>query len=179
MDTMFWLERDAPRLEELARTRMLIRILVYFKPPDWPVARWRRVTQINLLTYVCEDLFELVCVSDEVGGVLRLGTEKFIFHNRGDASGALCLRLAELDPDFWIYEEEFVARAKDYEGNFSAVLPTNFHLMLHYARLHTLLVETRGSAAHDTPEGMATRTFLRRFEAFFKERIKEWERVLG
>jgi hypothetical protein len=77
---------------------------------------------------------------------------------------------------FWDSDREIVAYTEDrYGGACAELYPSNLRLMLHFVRLHGLLL-ARGQ---NTPNAWETEDLLKRLGAFLKDRMQDWDRVLG
>jgi hypothetical protein len=76
----------------------------------------------------------------------------------------------------WDNDREVVAYNKELQGDrYDEVYPSNLRLMLHFVRLHGLLL-ARGQ---NTPNSWETDDLLKRLGAFLKDRMQDWEKVLG
>ena len=187
------IDRVAFKLVEPALSRLVVRAALYpvIDFPDVPVA------SIYLLSY-CQPreerygrLFEVEYFSRqdpttwyESEGVVEVRSlhPKLIAPNSTPENlveparkmGERLLDWQEHHP-LWDSGKEVAAYV---QGSFTKpheAYPSNLRLMLHFTRLHALLLE-RG---HHTPNAWETDDLLKRLGAFLKDRMQDWEKVIG
>ena len=187
-------DRIAFKLVETALTRLVVRAGIYYA--DWPP---KQLVAIYLLSFCKpseEDagrLFEVSYSSlndptswygdDDVVRVRSLHPKLLTSNSTPENLIEPARKMGErLSMDWqthhppWDSDQEVVAYNKELQGDhYDEVYPSNLRLMLHFVRLHALLLE-RG---HHTPNAWETDDLLKRLGAFLKDRMQDWEKVLG
>ena len=186
-------DRIAFKLLETALSRLVVRAGIYYA--DWPAVQ---VVSIYLLSF-CKPLdgdagrlFEVNYrgrsdptgwyEEDEVVVVRSLHPHLVypVLAHEHLAAPARKMEERLLDWEKWYppwdSDREVVVYNKELQGDhYDELYPSNLRLMLHFVRLHALLLE-RG---HHTPNAWETDDLLKRLGAFLKERMQDWEKVLG
>ena len=186
-------DRIAFKLVETALSRLVVRAGIYYA--DWPAVQ---VVSIYLLSY-CKPVrgevgrfFEVIYESRndptswyDTEGVVEVRSLYPIFTNPSPTPETLIEPAREMEKQVldwrkwhppWDSDREVVAYTRDlYLAAYAEVYPSNLRLVLHFTRLHGLLLE-RG---HHTPNAWETDDLLKRLGTFLKDRIQDWEKVIG
>jgi len=157
----------ARELEAIAKNRLIVRGMV---------DRW---ISLHLVTF-CEGqgLHQVTyrASSDLVGP-----PEEFKFQQLDDLSRLTLVWMAWTPKGGELTAEALVSR-KSPDGGLSRLPPANFHLVLHYQKLCHMLAGYRNELKQSNggyPEWVAVDFVLGRLNAFFRDRIRDWERVIG
>lgn len=179
------LHRTAAILLTRAQSRLVVRAMTYFVSGEYPHIGLSRMVEIYLLSY-CKvprgghgGFFE-VLYQGEYDPTLwyklspnPLGVRSL--HPTDDLAVLQQLQSWWHMAPYWTDEAEVVACSRDPNRSFQELSPSNLHLMLHFTRLYGLILE-RG---HHTPNAWETDDLLKRLGAFLKDRIQDWEKVIG
>ena len=187
-------DRIAFKLVETALSRLVVRAGIYYA--DWPP---RQLVSIYLFS-LCKP-----SMSDRGGRVFEVSycspTDPTSWYGDDDVVSVRSLDPvivgSSYEPEFlieparemerrlagwqdhhppWDSDREVVAYNKELQGDrYDEVYPSNLRLMLHFVRLHGLLL-ARGQ---NTPNAWETDDLLKRLGAFLKDRMQDWEKVLG
>ena len=156
----------AKELEAIAQNSLIVRGMV---------DRW---VSLHLVTFCEGQGLNLVRYR---AGIDPLGPPKeFGFQLLSDLPRLTLAWLAWIPKNGELTDEVLISR-KSPDGGLSRLPPANFHLVLHYQKLCHMLAEYRNELKQSSagyPEWVAVDFVLGRLNAFFRDRVLEWERVI-
>lgn len=181
----------AAQLLKIAKGKLVIRGLSDYVSGEFPHIGWQRRISIYLLSFckaqrgAHEGFFEVYYGSEDDPvrwykpsrfrvESLHASVEFLDDNVVNEQTAAVWERFSEWN-SLWVASDEVVICNKDNKGNLSMLPPSCFRFMLHFTRLHGLLMEYGAT----TTSSWMVDDLIRRLGRFLKERTMEWERVIG